>query len=300
MPLDFTGPLSDVDPEAFSGDTVDESAVRSALASSNPLVQQRGVEVCEALAEQDVDAIRPLLDDVAALADDSNSPIALRTIATLDVVGDAEPTVLDGRVGGVASAADAAAVDVQLTAATLLGKVVVDHPDLIAPNVRTLAAGVRATEPADFGNIEEFVDHPGTLETIAEHERGERERRASARRMLVNVVVAVAEMTTESAFDAVDPLAALLDDEDPEIVGGAVDALGELAAADPAVVVPAVDRLRDCLDHYDRSVRARTIRVIGRRGDPDVVDALRTLADEDDDETVRELAEETAAFLAGV
>ncbi|WP_052334907.1 HEAT repeat domain-containing protein, partial [Halorubrum sp. AJ67] len=230
---------------------------------------------------------------------DSNSPIALRAIATLDAVVDADPTALDGRLGAVASAAGADVVDVQLTAASLLGKVVVNHPDLVAPHVRTLVSGVQATEPAEFADIGEFVDHPGTLETIAEHERGERERRASARRMLVNVAVAVTETTPESAFDAVDPLAALLDDDDPEIVGGAVDALGELAAADPEVVAPAVDRLRDCLDHYDRSVRARSIRALGRRGDPDVVDELRTVAAEDDDETVRELAEETVTFLAG-
>ncbi|NHN60720.1 HEAT repeat domain-containing protein [Halorussus sp. JP-T4] len=264
------------------------------------MVKQTGVDVCEALAETNVDAVRPLLDDVAALADDDNAAIALRAIAVLDeVVGD-EPGALEDRLDGLVDAADDEVVDVQLTAATALGKLVVARPDLVAPHAGRLADAVRVTEPGPGPEgVGDLVDDQVTQRTIAEHVEGERKRRTSGRRTLVNVVVAVTEEEPEPAFDAVDELVALLDDVDPGVAGGAVDALGHLAAADPEVVAPASDRLVDCLDHDGTVVRARAVRALGHLGDDAAVPELRRVADEDDDEDVRALAAETADFLAG-
>ncbi|MUV59358.1 HEAT repeat domain-containing protein [Halobacterium sp. CBA1126] len=298
MATNSTDPLEGVDPDAVDPGDVDVAEVRAALNASNPLVRQRGVDVCESLAEDDVDAVRPLLDDVAALPDDDNAAVGLSAVSTLDAVAVADPDALDGRLDSLVAAASSDIVDVQLTTAVLFGKLVVERPDLVAPHARALAAAVRDTEPTDESpDLEEFVDHPSTRETIAEHERAERERRISGRQTLVNVVVAVTEEAPESAFDAVDPLAALLDDDNPNIVGPAIDALGELAAADPEAVAPVSDELRECLDHEDPGVRARAVGAIGRLGDVGAVPKLRTLADTDDNEDVRELAGETAAFL---
>ena len=137
-----------------------------------------------------------------------------------------------------------------------------------------------------------------TRQTLEEHEEAERQRRTSGRRTLVNVVVAVCEEEPESALGAVEGLLGLLDDVDPSVVGGAVDALGELAVTDPEAVAPARDGLRARLDHPQTFVRARADRALGRLGDEGAVPKLRTVAETDDDEDVREIAAETAAFLA--
>ncbi|MCG1003191.1 MULTISPECIES: HEAT repeat domain-containing protein [Halobacterium] len=298
MATNSSDPLAGTDPTSVSADDVDVAEVRAALASTNPLVRQRGVDACESLAEDDVDAVRPLLDDIASLPDDDNAAIGLTAISTLKAVAAADPDALDGRLDALVAATGSDIVDVQLTAAMVLGNLVVERTGLVAGYAPTIADNVRATEPSDeSADVSEFVEHPGTRETIAEHEREERERRVSARQTLANVVVAVTEETPESALDAVDALAALLDDENPSVTGPAIDALGELAAENPAAVAPVSDRLRDCLDHDNPSVRARAVGAIGRLGDVSAVPKLRTLADTDENEDVRDLAAETAAFL---
>lgn len=299
MAANFADPLAGTEPDSVSAGDVDPAEVRAALEASNPLVRQRGVDVCESLVEDDADAVRPLLDDVASLPDDGNAAIALRAISVLEAVAESAPVALDGRLDALVAATGSDIVDVQLTAATLLGTLVVERPDLVAPHVRELVEAVHATEPedesTDFGEV---VDHPATRQTLAEHEREERKRRVSARRTLVNVAVAVTETRPEQALDAIEPLGTLLDDADPGVTGPAVDALGELAAADPGAVEPVADRLRDCLEHDRPSVRARGVHAVGRLGDDDAVPKLRELADADENEEIREVAAETARFLA--
>ncbi|ESP87120.1 HEAT repeat domain-containing protein [Candidatus Halobonum tyrrellensis] len=303
MDTDSTKPLAGVDTGSVAPGDIEESEVRAALSSSNPLVTQWGLEACETLAEADVDAVRPFLDEVAAFADDSNSALALRAIAVLDAVASAEPAALDGRVSALAGAMGTDIVDVQLTGATALGKLVVPRPDIVAPHVRRLVEGVRETELQR--ELEEFavVDDDVTRQTLREKEESERRRRVSARRTLVNVVVAVAEAEPESAVGCVDDLVALFDDIDPGVAGGAVDAVGEVAAVDPEAVAPVADRLVDCLDHDRTVVRARAVRALGRLGpayaEAPTVERLRALADADDDENVREVAADTADYLAG-
>jgi hypothetical protein len=294
-------PLSNVDPATVTPSTVDDTAVRAALASSVPLVRQRGLEVCR-LAETDVDAVRPFLDDLAPLAEDSNAATALRAIAVFDAVAGADPTALDGRVGALARAVDTFHVDIQLTGATALGKVVVERPDLVAPHVHRLLSAFDETElDRELPDYSDVVDDRVTQQTLREKEEGERRRAVSARRTLINVVVAVAEQTPAAIAhrETVDGLVTLFDDVDPGVVGGAVDALAELATADPAVVAPARGQLVECLDHDRTVVRARAVRALGQLGDDAAVENLHRLAASDDDEDVRELAADTAAFLDG-
>ncbi len=298
MSTNTGGPLDGVDTESVTPDEVDGEEIEDALASSNPMTRQRGVEVCETFVESDVDAVQPYLDAVASLVNDGNAAVALRAISVLDTVADAEPGALEGRTASLAAAADHEIVDVQLTAAVALGKIVVDRADLVAPFVSRLITGVRETE-LDEGipEVPDVVENEATKQTIREHEEQERERRLSARRTLSNVIVAVTQETPDEALDAVDGLVTLLDDRDPEVAGCAVDALGELAEPHPEAVAPVRDELLECLDHDRSSVRARAIRAFGRLGDDDVVPKLRTMAEEDDEENVRDLAAETADFL---
>ncbi|SDN23145.1 HEAT repeat-containing protein [Halogranum gelatinilyticum] len=298
MTTDSSKPLDGIAPEETTPDDVDDAEIRAALASSSPLVRQRGVEVLGSLAAQDLDAVDPFLDEIATATADDNVAIALRAIGVLDTVAVNDPTRLDGRLDDLVSVLDSELVDVQLTGGRVLATLVVEQPELVSPYVRELVAAIRATEldenPQNFGEV---VSDPVTRQTLEQHEQGERDRRLDSRRTLVNVVVAVAETDPDAAVEAVDDLVALLDDVDPTVAGGAVDALGELAASHPDAVAPVVDRLVDCLDHYHTLVRARAIRALGYLGEESTVSALQEVAENDDDEDVRELAADTAEFI---
>lgn len=299
MTMDSSNPLDGISPEEVTPGDVDDAELRAALASSSPLVRQRGVEVLDSLATQDPDAVEPFLDEVAGATADDNAAIAIRAIGVLETVADNDPTRLDGRLDDLVTVLDSELVDVQLAGGRLLATLVVEQPDLVSPYVHELVAAIRATEPdKNPRNFGEVVSDPVTRQTLEQHEQGERERRLSSRRTLVNVVVAVAETDRGTVVDAVDDLVTLLDDIDPSVAGGAVDALAEIATSHPDAVLPVVDRLVDCLDHYHSLVRARAIRALGYLGEESTVPALREVAKNDDDDDVRELASDTADFIS--
>lgn len=297
MTADSSALFDGIDPESVTPGDITEAALHEALSSSDPLLRQRGANACETLTEHDVDAVVPVLDELAALAGGDNAPVALRAIATLDAVAETDPTALDGRLSGLVSALDSDVVDVRLTAGTVLRKIVVKQPALLAPHTQQLVESLSATEPnsSDFGDV---VDDQETRRTLKQHEEAERQRQIAGRRMLINIVVAITETEPRSAFDSVDALATLLEDWDPAVSGGAVDALAELAAIDPAVVAHLSEQLTDCLDHDTASVRARAVRALGYLGDDEAVSKLRAVGENDADGDVRAIAAETADFLA--
>ncbi|MFC6764160.1 HEAT repeat domain-containing protein [Natrinema soli] len=299
MTMDSSVPIDGIDSESITRDDIDDAELRAALSSSDPLVRQRGVDVCETLAAERVDAVRPVLDEVASLANDDNSPVALRAITVLRTVAERDPGALEERLTDLVDTAGADIVDVQLTGSRVLATLVVGRPDLVAPFVRQLLEGIRVTEPDPQGeDLSDVVTDEVTRRTIQDHEDEERKRRISARQTLSNVVVAAIESEPQSAFDDVDALLALLDDVHPAISGGAIDALAQLAAAKPAVIAPVSDRLIDRLDDDSVVVRARTVRALGHLGDDAAVSKLRDVAAADANRDVRELADETANFLA--
>lgn len=300
MNSDSSEPLEGVTPDSVAPGDVDAVDLRAGLSADSPLVRQRAVDVCDALADADPAAVDSVLDEIATAVGDRNSAIALRAISVFDTIAGHDPAALDGHLDPLVDRADDDIVDVQLTAATALAKVVVARPDLVASSLERLIEGVRTTAiegtPEGFGK---YVRDEATRQTLREHQQGERDRRTSARRTLINVVVAVLESEAAAAVGCVDDLTGLLDDDDPAVAGGAVDGIGEIAAVDSAAVRPVRDRLIACLNHRHTVVRARAVRALGRLGDEAAVPALRRTADNDENEDVRDVAAETAAFLAG-
>lgn len=299
MMNDPSRPLAGVVPESVTPANVDGGEILAALDSPNPLVRQKGIAVCERIAEAKIDAIEPYLDEVAQHAGDDDIVVAMGAIEVLDTVAKDEPAVLEGRLSCLVEALDTDYTNVQLRGGRLLADLVVERPSLLVPHVRDVVETIGAAGlDAEARQFQDVVDDPVTRQTLQEHEEVERKRRVAGRRTLVNVVVAVAEAEPVSAPAVVDALVVLLEDIDPAIIGGAIDALGEIATWDPSAVTPACGDLIECLDHDRPVVRARAIRALGRLGDSEAVPKLRTVAESDDDENIRELAEETADFLS--
>lgn len=298
MTMDPSDPLEGIAPESISPRDIDESKVHAALSAPNPTVRRRGMDVCLTLAKSDIDAVRPFLDDIAPLAGDDNAVVALRAIAILGTVSHSEPAALEGRLSGLVGALDTDIVDVQLNSGPVFRKLAIERPDLLVPHTRQLIEAIRGTEfdreIRDFGDV---IDDRVTRQTLQTHEMGERRRRVASRRTLINVVVALVENNPRSMRDIVVDLLTLLDDVDPAITSGAVAALGQLAATEPDAVAPVSDRVIDCLDHDRSAVRARAIWALGHLGDDAAVSKLQTIAETDDDDEIRNIANETANFL---
>lgn len=297
MATDSSDPLDEVDPRLVTPKDIDETEVQAALTSSKPLVEQRGVEVCETLAEVDIDAVRPFLDEIGSLLTEDNVAIVPRSIEVLKIVARDEPTAIESVLPDLVDILDSDSAGVQLEGVAVLGVLVVDRPDLCSPYAHRLTEALRATELEPETDLGGVVDDRVTRQTIEEHERKERQRRISARQGLINVVVAIAEAEPRTMVEEVDELVALLNDDDPTIIGGTIDALRAIAEVEPDVVIPVSDRLVECLDHDSEAVRAHAIRALGHAGDDAAVSALRAVAETDPNEDVRSIAAETADFL---
>jgi hypothetical protein len=295
MVIESSDPLEGVDPEVVTVEEVDESEVCAALASSKPLVEQRGVQVCENLAKEDVDAVRPFLDEIGSLLTENNAAIALRAISVLETVVRDEPTAIEPVLPALVSVLDSELGGVQLNGAAVLGTFAVDRPDLCSPYAHQLIEAIQATELEPETDLSEIGDRV-TQRSIQEQERKERQRRISARQTLINIVVAIAEEEPQTIVEEVDELVVLLDD-DPNVAGGAVDALRAVAEVEPDAVTPVTDQLINCLDHDAETVRAHTIRALGYLGDDAAVPNLRSVAETDSNDDIRAIAAETADFL---
>jgi hypothetical protein len=297
MDADSSKPLDGVDPESASAMDVDDE-LPAALASDLPLVRQRALQICESLVSEDVDAVRPVLDAVAELTGSDNARTALHALSVLQAVARGDPAALENRLDPVVAALSSDIADVQVAGADLFGTVVLVRPTLVAPHLSGLVDAVLATElDAATTDFEPMVADRVTRRTLEEHEQEERHRRRAARKTIVDVVVAVAEQDPAAAAHATDAIGGLLDDDQPAVVGGAADALGEIGAADVPVDESSREALRACLDHEAAFVRTRTVRALGHIGDRDAADAIADLAATDDDEGVRDIAAATADHL---
>jgi len=298
MESDLPEPLAGVEPAEVSVEDIEESEVRDALESSKPLVRQRGVNVCNALAKADADAVRPFIDNLGAVLDRTNRPVTLKAISSLDSVARTDPAALEPVLADLAGVLDNDFVDAPLTAANVFGKVVVEHPELCAPYASVLIDAVQETEPdPNLNDYSDVTDDKLTQKTLQRHERSQRCRRMADRRVLINVIVAIAETEPDALVDSVPDLVALFDDVDPGITGGAIDALGELARPRPDAVAPVAKDIITCLDHDRIDIRVRAIRALGHLGADSAIPKLREIAENDGSEDVREVAAQTADFL---
>lgn len=300
-----SAPLAGVDLESLTAADVDEADVRAALESDDPTVRQRGTHVCSTLAARDVDAVRPLAADLLARLDDDSLAVARHAGTALVSLSEAHPGAIRADVEPVVGFAESDLGGVRMVGARILGNLVVDHPDAVAPYVDRLVAAVADSEGTYAqSDLEEHAEAARAADDVAaenvvQANKEEAQKRVVARAALANVVVAVAEDDPDAVAGLVDELAPLLDDPDPNVVGAALDTLSALAEDDPDSVAPAVEAVVDCLDHGDEMLRARAIRTLGFAGATEAIDRLRGVA-ETDDEDVRDLAAETADYLETV
>ncbi|GAB3025028.1 HEAT repeat domain-containing protein [Natronobiforma cellulositropha] len=118
----------------------------------------------------------------------------------------------------------------------------------------------------------------------------------------VFLLAMIADAHLERVADAVDPhhetLFEMLDSEHKLEQNAAVGLLSYVAEFDPSAVEPATETLIDLLEHPLESIRGNAIWTLEYVGDEAAAGPIETVAEEDPDEGVRQLAAEASASFS--
>lgn len=280
-----------------SRERLDPEQLTAALSSADPTTRREAIDDFGALARTDPDAATDHVGAVAGRLADESLVVARGAAEALVPIAKERPDALVDHLDVIVESLSADAIDLSLVGAKLLAPLAVEHPDTLGESADRLleilaADDVSTPETA----VPETIDRSEARQLVQNVQQETLERRQYVRRTAANALVAVAESDPASVTD-ISALETLLDDTDPGVVGPALDTLGVIAESDSTIVRPALDSILDCLDHENRTVRARAVRTLGYLGEEAAVPALRDVAAEDD-EKVSELAAETVAFLS--
>lgn len=288
----------ETDQRPSTGARPDPEQLATALSSTDPTTRREAIDDFGMLARTDPDAAIDHVDAVVQRLGDESLVVARGAAEALVPVAKERPEALVDHLDVIVASLSADAIDQSLAGAKLLTPLAIESPGEFGESAdRLLDILVAEDVPTPETTVPETVDGDAARQLLQSVQRETVERRQYVRRTAANAVVAAVEADPTSVTD-IPALETLLDDPDPGVVGPALDTLGGIAEADPGAVSPVLDSICDCLDHDEHVVRARAVRTLGFLGAEEAVPALRDVAAEDDDETVRELAVETAAFLA--
>lgn len=290
-----------IDPEeGVDSDDVSLAALRSGLESEDDQVRTHAAKVAAVLAQSDVDAVVDLLDALGARLDDRWNVVVYQTMIALHTVAEERPAELEPVVPEVVGVFYRDLPVLKTLTARTLGHLAVEDAEALTDHVDALLDVVRE-DPEDIlgdGPVDEAAREDHTY-----HERINREGRTQqtiAREIVANALVEVAEADVEAVTPHVSTLIGLLDeDEDASVVSATADVVGTIGRSDAGPVDDAVGPLCDLLDHRDDAVVANAVSALGYVGDPAAVAPLEAVAEDDErDEELRELAADTADFLA--
>lgn len=292
-----TDDIMDVDPETISDDAAYD-LVRDALTAEENLIRDRATSVCLDLAE-DIDRVMPVVPSLIERLDDDNIVVLLNTTTTLALVAEQRPEKLNAAVEPLIERLGDDHSRIRVFAAQALQSISNASPEWFIPHVDALVS-LLAERAASIESRADPID-TRMMEHVGHIRVEEKERRAIARSVVGDLLVTAANADPIVVKPHVSTLIDLLsyDNTDTVVVIAAVDALGTLAESDPESASEAADSLSACLDHDSERVQALSVMALGFINDPETVSSLRALAiDEERDDTLRELATDTADWIA--
>lgn len=292
--------ITTVDPESASPDDVSIETLRSGLESDENLVRTHASKVLVRLADLDYESVMALLPTMVDLLDDERTIVVNNTSLTLSFVAEEEPARVEPAIEALVGLLDEDPPVLQLGAARVFRRVLVEEPRLFLPVLDDLVERV-VTEQEDPVTDEQIENADAEKrEMLTEVQEDESRRTWATRIITANVVSELAAVEPERVAPYVPELAAVLDvdSNDAGLLTTVADVIGRVAEHDAELAADAVDPLVELLGHFDDTTVATAVRALGYLNDPAAVEGLRDLAaDEDRDDDLRDLAEETAAFI---
>lgn len=292
-------PLHLVDTAKSDPDAIDLEEIEALLDDDWEEMRNTGLKVLVGVAVDDSDRVVALVDDVIDCLDESygiarsHAALVLSLLAEdhADLVEPAIPQLVENLTDETPMYRYRAARAVALLAESKpdsfvehtdeLIELLVDGPTVSKPN-----------PPDDPSRRAEFQEQMKQLEP-------DFARSAATKEVAANVLVEVAREDPTLCVERLEALLPVLrnDDEVPHVRGAVIDVIRYVATADSDASDVAIDALLEHLEDDTTLVRARAIRALGFAEITDAIDSLRTIAESDPDEDVRELAAETADWL---
>jgi HEAT repeat protein len=301
MPTTGSDDIRDIDPETVEAGEVDIDRVEAGLRSDENLVRTHAAQLTTAVAADDPRAIRPLVPTLADLFDDDRSVVLKEVLFALSLLAEADPDAVVDVADGLVGVLDHDLPVIHSAGARALRPLAVECPEAFVDHVDDLMAVVERPVSDPMEGLDPSPNPDMIRTETVENVRGQsRRRQVTARVVAATVIVEVADIEPAAVRPHVDRLVDLLDDDNPAVRAASAGVLATAAEHRPDDIGEAVPSLVDALEDVDDTTRARAVAALGYIGDDVATGPLRDLAaDEDADENLREMAAETADFLAG-
>lgn len=287
-------------------ENVDIDAVVALLDAEQGRVRNVALRCLLFVAIDDPDRVAAVADTIIERLDDEFPVAGSTATAVLAKVAAERPETVQPALPTLAEKLDEHPPQTGYRAARALTPLLEDDPSQFVPMADRLLDVLVDPPEVWAPEADELRDLPPeereSITTLLQSRRGEigkdRARARGTREFAAHALVEVTALEPEAIADRLDDLPPALARDPPLARAAALDAVANVARADPAAAAPTVDALIDRLEDDAEFVRAHAVRALGFAEATDAVDPLRELAEGDVDDDIRELAADTADWLA--
>lgn len=234
-----------------------------------PVAGSTATAVLSSIAKERPDAVRPALPKLVRKLDENPPLTGYRAARALAPLLEYDPE-------GFVPEAD------------YLLDVLVDPPEVWAP-------GPEELQELPSGEREKIKS---VLESRKDEIAKDTARARGIRELAAHALVEVADLEPDAIADRLEELPSALSNDPPVARAATIDVIANVARSNPAAAQPTVDALIERLTDDVEFVRVHATRALGFAEATDAIEPLRELAEDDVDEDLRELATETANWLA--
>lgn len=293
-------PLESLDPADVTSEAVDRADLRVALTEGGNRQRVHAAKITASLAAANPEYVEPLLPTIAEVLGDERVVVDRELASALASVADESPEALAPAVGPLVDLLAHDVPVVRSVAALPVRLLAIEEPDLFTAHVDSILSALEHTSDDPTTGFEaEPLEEPDRFELHQQISQDEGRRQLVARTVAAAILNEVCDRTPTALTAHDDRLIALLDGDNPAVVGASADCLGALSETGTDVS-HATQSLCTALDAwaYDDATRARLVRAVGRIGDPEATPAVeRVASDEDAPAELCELAHETVEWL---
>lgn len=289
----------DVEPEEFVSD-VPVDVLRSGLESDDEKVRRHAARVAASLSEDELETVVEVVPQLTDCLGSESRVIASKSAIALSIVAEERPAELEDAVAPLVDLLVDDLALLRVYASRALAHVSLEHPEFLLGTEETLVAalGLEPEVPMDREKLREETPTAENFESLDRYNVEEERRQIAARSVAANLLAEVADLEPERLVPYAQYFVEALDSKRPTVVLASLDVLGQVARIDADAASTAVEPVSEYLEASDDQLAATAVTTLGYIGDGRAVEPLRELAVEDDrDQDVRELAEETATFI---
>ncbi|RQG94238.1 HEAT repeat domain-containing protein [Natrarchaeobius chitinivorans] len=280
---------------------VDVTAVEPLLDADDGYVRHTALRTLALVASENPDQVLPVVETVRSRVDDSYAVASSTAMVILSFVGETNPAEVRPVVPEIVDRLDNPSPGYRFRAASALVPLADPSPEVVvdyADDLADLLVDTPVVSSIRNDALEEENLNPGRIKTMEKARSRDRGRSIAYREILAHLLVCVADADPAAIVDRLDDVAEELPESKQPVRQALVEVFRHVAESNDVDVSVPIDPLQDLLEDDDPTVQARAVRTLGFAEATETIPALRALAERDGNETVSELARETADWLA--